>query len=117
MFNWPTRRTARLLMRNLFELDGIGPDGGIYRCVAGTAEVSADGRTLSLQLTQPSVATAAFSGLDVSRQMLALADPRGNSFDPNWAGLLRRIEVSDLFRVDVSLLQSHQRVQRYWICP
>ena len=111
MFNWAARRVDRLLTRHLFELDGIGADGGQYQCVMGTAEVTPNGRTLTLQLNAASNSAAVFSGVDVSRQLLALADPNRAVFDPAWAVLLEGVRVDDIHRIDLTFRRPHLRVQ------
>ncbi len=75
-FHWGARRVDRLLTRKLFELDEVGPEGGIYRAVVGEAEVAPDGRTLSLRFPPEAQPGSFFSGPTVARELLNRADRR-----------------------------------------
>ena len=110
-FHWGARRAERLLTRKLLELDEIGPEGGMYRAVVGEAEVAPDGRTFTLHFPPDAPAGRFFRGPTVARELLTRAEPTSPDFDRQWAAVLDRIRVPDVYDVEVLLRQPHLRVQ------
>jgi ABC-type transport system substrate-binding protein len=110
--DWAARRSARLVYRTLTEFVGPGTDGGRYRCPMGKMAIEELGRRLAFQL-QPGIrwasGDATLTGYDVSRQLLAMADPRAASYRPDWADLLAQVTVRSVYEVDADLQRTHVR--------
>ncbi len=107
--NWSARRTGHLCQRTLLQFLGAGPEGGQYSCPLGSYEQSDDRRGLTLELN-PTAVTGSGShvdGYDVSRLVLAMADPASPLYQPAWAGLVLGARVVDVFRVDIALRRPH----------
>jgi len=99
------QRTDYLLHRTLVEFVERGPEGGAYASPWGTVQQSADRTELIFELRpQPGVA---FSGYDLSRELLAMADPGSASYQPAWASLMSEVKVQSVRRVRVKLRHPH----------
>ena len=98
-------RTGYLLNRTLVEFVERGPEGGAYASPWGTVQQSADRTELIFELRpQPGVA---FSGYDLSSELLAMADPGSAAYRPAWAGLMSDVKVQSVRRVRVKLRHPH----------
>ncbi len=108
------RRTGRLLERRLMEFSGMGPEGGNYVCSLGTFEQSDDRLQLIFQLkTAADSAAQGYTGFDVSGHLLELADPASLQYQPQWARLLKQVEVRRVGRVDATLQVPHVLPQAF----
>jgi ABC-type transport system substrate-binding protein len=108
--SWSTRRDGRLLHRLLVEFTGTGAEGGQYSCPFGQVERTDIGRRLIFRLKHDIKSSAdgtPLTGYDVSRRLLALADPSRAGFDPTWAELFGGVSVQDIYQVDVDLRWSY----------
>ncbi len=105
-------RSSRLLYRTLSEFVRPDSEGGQYTCPVGTMTVEELDRRMSFQL-KPDVrwptGQGTLSGSDVARRLLALADPNDPAYRADWAELFGSVEVHDVYRVEVSMRQSHVR--------
>jgi tetratricopeptide (TPR) repeat protein len=111
--DWAARRDARLVGRTLTEFAGAGPKGGRYSCPVGEIKVDETGRRITLRLSRNlrrPAGEARLSGYDVSRGLLAMADPADAAYRPDWAGILDAVAVRDVNEVEIDLSQSH-------LCP
>ena len=83
--DWAARRDGRLLYRTLTEFMGAGPEGGQYACPVGEIADTLD-RRVTIQL-KPGIrwaeGNAVLTGSDLSRQLLALADPGSAAYPRN----------------------------------
>lgn len=104
--NPAARRTGRLMFRTLLEFKSRGAEGGKYEFLFGTVQQSDDRRQLQL-LLDPSAAAANWTGFDVARELLNLADPAGPRYDPAWASLMSNIVVQSSSQVAVNLRRPH----------
>ncbi len=111
MFNWAQRRTSRLRLRRLFELNDVGPDGSQYECPVGDATVPDDGRSFSIKLFEDGQSAEGFLGMAVSRRLLELANPLQQDYDPAWAMLVRQVSLASISEVEVDLRRPYLRVQ------
>jgi ABC-type transport system substrate-binding protein len=110
--DWAARRSGRLLYRTLTEYAGPGAEGGVYTCPVGKVSIAGLERRLSVQLA-PNIrwcrGRRTLSGYDVSRLLLAMADPLDPTYRVEWAELLGGVEVRDVYRVEVQMRRSHVR--------
>ena len=103
--NASARRGGYLLSRSLVEFAERGPEGGAYASPWGTVQQSADRSELVFELRPQ--AGGGLSGYDLSRELLALADPQSPVYCPRWASLTRQVAVQNVRRVRVSLRHPH----------
>jgi len=109
--DWATRRTVRLTHHTLTQFAGAAAGGGRYACPLGQIRITENDCKISVQLApnqQWSNGEAAFSGYDVSRRLLAMADPADAAYQPDWARLFKAVAVHDVFRVDIELAYSYR---------
>ena len=110
--DWAARRSARLVYRTLTELVGPGSEGGRYECPVGEMIVEILDRRITLQI-EPGIrwssGEAVLTGYDVSRRLLAMADPRDAAYRAGWAELLGGVAVANVYRVDAQLRLPHVR--------
>jgi len=108
--NWARRRSSRLLGRMLMEFAAPGSEGGTYYCPVGSAQIEELGRRLVFQVTPDipwSSGDATVTGLDVSRRLLAVANPQEGCYRADWAELLDSVAVENVYRVEAHLLRPH----------
>jgi len=110
--DWASRRRSRLVYRTLTELLGPGPEGGKYLCPVGQISSDESGRRLVVQLrpgVRRSPGESGLTGYELSRQLLAMADPAADSFRADWAELLAGVAVPEVYRLEVDLRRPHVR--------
>ena len=103
--NPPARRCGQLMYRTLVEFVERGPEGGAYASPWGTVQQSADRSQLIFELRPQ--ASAAFTGYDLSRELLILADPASPAYRPSWASLMAGVQVESVRRVRVQMRHPH----------
>ena len=110
--DWAARRSARLVYRTLTEFVGPGSEGGKYSCPMGELTIEALQRRITLRI-QPdlrwSSGEATLTGYDVSRRLLAMANPQDAAYRPAWGELLSGVAVAGVYQVDVQMRRSHVR--------
>jgi tetratricopeptide (TPR) repeat protein len=110
--DWAARRASRLVYRTLTEYAGPGSAGGEYICPVGKIAAESLGRRVFIQV-RPDIrwahGNASLTGLDVSRRLLALADPTDAAFRLDWADLLAAVSVHDIYGVEAELRHAHVR--------
>ncbi|MCA9212143.1 MAG: hypothetical protein KDB27_03685 [Planctomycetales bacterium] len=106
-----TERCQRLLHRSLFEMTDVGSEGGDYICPMGSHRISANGRSIDLDLSSLANAKGNLSGLTVARQLRAMALPQTDKFSTQWRSVFEKANASDLFNVAVSLQRPHLRFE------
>lgn len=107
--DWAARRAARLLNLHLMEFVGIGAEGGNYLCPVGSFEKADLGLQLTFHL-RPDMRWpdgSPLTGYDVSRTLLAMDDRGQLAADALWRPFVDRVEVRDLFSIDVRLTRAH----------
>jgi tetratricopeptide (TPR) repeat protein len=112
--NWAARRSSRLVYRTLTEFRRPGPSGGEYACPVGELTAEKSGRRWALRLKPDlrwSAGEAALTGYDVSRRLLALADPADAAYHPDWAQWFAAVAVRDVYQVDIDLRKPHLHAQ------
>lgn len=112
--NWAVRRSSRLIHRLLMEFVGPGPEGGDYQSALGQLSVQELGLRLVIELKPGlrwSSGPAALTGYDVSRRLLAMADPQDAAYRPDWAELFGGVSVPRVYAVEVDLRRPHVRPQ------
>ena len=107
MFSWAQWRSERLRRRHLFELTGVGPEGGEYTCPLGAAELADDKRSFSIRVD--SVLSSRMTGVQVAQMLLQVSHPEVPSFNPAWTAAIEQIAVPDLDQVTVTLRRPHLR--------
>jgi tetratricopeptide (TPR) repeat protein len=109
------RRTGRLVERRLMEFSGMGPEGGTYNCALGTFSLSDDRLRLTFQLKAPQAtpSQSGFTGFDIARHLLDLADPASSEYQPQLARLLDRVQVRKVGQVDADLKVPHVLPQAF----
>jgi len=110
--DWAAQRSARLVYRTLTEFVGPGSEGGKYACPMGELTIEALERRITLRI-QPdlrwSSGEATLTGYDVSRRLLAMANPQDAAYLPAWGELLGGVAVAGVYQVDVQMRRSHVR--------
>jgi ABC-type transport system substrate-binding protein len=115
LHDWAARRSSRLVYRTLMEFVGRGTEGGEYDCPMGTWDPQRlnDGRTrLVFQLTPDlrwSAGAGTLTGPVLARELLAMADPAGRVYQPDWAERLDQVSVEGVYTVNADLGQPHVR--------
>jgi len=105
----PARRCGSLMYRTLIEYVERGSEGGAYASPWGTVQQSADRSELIFEL-RPQQGLS-FTGYDLSRELLAMADPNSPAYRPSWAKLAAEVKVENVRRVRVKLRQPHVLAQ------
>jgi len=104
--DWASRRVSRLVYRTLTEFVGPSTEGGKYICPLGQVEKEDLGRRLVFKLDADlrwSSGDATLTGYDLSRQLLAMADPNQAESTAQWGELLAEVAVRNVYQVDVKL--------------
>ncbi len=110
--DWGSRRAARLVYRTLTEYGIPGSDGGQYVCPVGKCQIFPTERRLELTLEDDVTwanGTAMLTGYDVSRRLLAMADPEDRAYRMEWADLFESVTVSEVYNVNLRLQRPHVR--------
>jgi len=103
--NPAARRGGYLLARTLVEFTERGPEGGAYASPWGTVQLSADRSELIFELRPQ--AGLQFTGYDLARELLAMADPQSPAYRPAWASLVGEVKIQNVRRVRVRLRHPH----------
>lgn len=118
--DWSARRSGRLVGRLLMEFAGPGTDGGRYRSPVASLRIEELGRRLAFQV-RPKVRApdggADLTGYGLARALLDMADPRSAAYRPGWADLVARVQVRDVYAVDVDLARTHVRPEALLAVP
>ncbi len=114
--NLASRRCGSLMYRTLVEYVEQKTEGGLYESPWASLQQSDDRRELLFDL-RPGDGQAELSAFDVSRQLLALADPNSASYRPIWASLMESVSVEGLGRVHVDLRHPSLLPQAYLQVP
>ena len=104
--DWAARRVSRLVYRTLTEFVGPSTEGGKYFCPMGQLEKEDLGRRLTFKLDADlrwASGDATLTGYDLSRQLLAMADPNRAEYAAQWGELLGEVTVRNVYQVDVKL--------------
>jgi len=105
------RRSGRLVYRTLTEFAAAGPNGGRYVCPIG--EIGTENPLRLTLRIRPGLRFAsgetALSGYDVSRRLLAMADPGDPAYRDDWADLFYGVTVENAYELDVELRRTHVR--------
>ena len=87
-------------------------EGGKYHCPVGEISSAALSRRLSIQL-KPGIrwatGDAMLSSADVSRRLLAMANPSSLDFRIDWADCLEAVSLRGVYGVEVELRRPHVR--------
>ncbi|MEM6471212.1 MAG: ABC transporter substrate-binding protein, partial [Planctomycetota bacterium] len=107
--NWGTRRTGRLLYRNLFEIQGAAPEGGDYEFLFGNTETTPD--RLGLELTiETSKLEPPLNRIEVdflADQIALRANPESGTYFSPWAASVQGIGIDGARRVECVLRRPH----------
>ena len=106
LHDWASRRSGRLVERTLMEFVGPGTEGGQYICPVGSMKVEDLGRQLEFDLrTDIRVGedSSFLTGYDLSRQLLAMADPASSQYLQLWHDLFETVSVHNVFAVSTRL--------------
>ena len=108
--DWATRRAQRLLARNLLELTGFGPEGGVYQSPVGEFSVGELGLELSLRLRPDLKQTDGqpFTGYELSQFFFHQLSAEPDSL---LAQLVDRVTVRGIYDVDLTLRHPHVQPQ------
>jgi len=115
---WAVHRTTRLLTRSLSELTRFDDADAVYDLpLLKSSDLG--NRRMSLTI-KPGVHWPGGSSLtaaDLSRTLLAVADPRNPSYRPQWAKLVAGVTLHGVDRVEVELQQSIDRADPWLDLP
>ena len=109
LHDWASRRSGRLVERMLLELAGPGMEGGKYVCPVGQMKVEDLGRQLKFDLRSDIAVGGGddlLTGYDLSRQLLAMADPNSPQYFQLWCDLFESVSVHNVFTVVARLKRS-----------
>jgi hypothetical protein len=112
--DWPSRRISRLLVRQLVELTGFSPEGGVYRSPLGSMARDDSGMRWSLQI-RPEIATDSggmLSGYDIANQLLSLSEREQLRRNDAWCEVFRGVSVQQVFGVQMNLARPLLRPER-----
>jgi len=112
LHDWASRRSSRLVCRTLMEFVGRGSEGGEYYCPFGEMEIQELGLRLAFQIDPRrgrSVGAGDLTAYDLTRQFLAMANPRNAACRLDWADLVDRISPREVYGVDADLRRPHVR--------
>ena len=110
--DWTARRTSRLLYRTLTEFAGAGTEGGKYDCPVGVISSEGLGHPLHIKLNAGvcwADGKETLNNIDVSRRLLAMADPHDPAYRIDWADLLMAVSIHGVYDLDVELRRPHVR--------
>jgi ABC-type transport system substrate-binding protein len=110
--DWASRRSIRLVYRELAELADPGPQGGRYVCPVGSLELDPKRQQLTVKLSPGlhwSDREGTLSSYDVARRLLAMSTEGDPQYRGEWAELLGDIEVGDAATLFVRLSRPHLR--------
>ncbi len=117
--SWAARRSSRLIYRTLMEFQGPGSDGGKYLCPMGEMEVEELGLRLHFELKRGlrwSNGPGTLSGYDLSRRLLAMADPGDPAYRIQWAEIFAGVSVDRVYGVEIDLRRPHVRPEALLQC-
>jgi tetratricopeptide (TPR) repeat protein len=117
--SWAARRSSRLVYRTLMEFQGPGSDGGKYVCPMGEMDVQELGLRLHFELKHGlhwSSGPGTLSGYDLSRRLLAMADPSDPAYRIQWAEIFSGVSVDRVYEVQVDLRRPHVRPEALLQC-
>jgi ABC-type transport system substrate-binding protein/tetratricopeptide (TPR) repeat protein len=117
--SWAARRSSRLVYRTLMEFQGPGSDGGKYFCPMGEMGVEELGLRLRFELKRGlrwSSGPGTLSGYDLSRRLLAMADPGDPAYRIQWAEIFAGVSVDRVYDVRVDLRRPHVRPEALLQC-
>jgi ABC-type transport system substrate-binding protein len=117
--SWAARRSSRLIYRTLMEFQGPGSDGGKYLCPMGEMAVEELGRRLHFELKRGlrwSNGPGTLSGYDLSRRLLAMADPGDPAYRIQWEEIFAGVSVDRVYEVQVDLRRPHVRPEALLQC-
>ncbi|MEO1614481.1 MAG: ABC transporter substrate-binding protein [Planctomycetota bacterium] len=107
--NWGTRRTGRLLYRNLFEIQGAAPEGGDYDFLFGDIETTPDRLGLDL-VVETSRLPPPLNRIEVdylADQLALRATPGSDVYFSPWAASVTGIGLDGPRRVQCVLRRPH----------
>jgi len=104
--NTAARRAGSLLHQTLLRYTERGPEGGRYACPYGMVQPSDDRTELIFDLRDEDTG-GQFTGYDLSRHLLSLADPAGKNYQPSWASLMADLKMENVNRVRIKLRRPH----------
>lgn len=107
--DWASRRTHRLIERQLFEFTGYGANGGEYTCPIGSYEATDLGRGLTINIRPdiPWSKGGPLTGYDVARRLISLTQPTNPDALHDWSLLCESVSVRDVYAVDLRFRASH----------
>jgi tetratricopeptide (TPR) repeat protein len=117
--SWAARRSSRLIYRTLMEFQGPGSDGGKYVCPMGEMEIEELGLRLRFELKRGlrwSSGPDTLSGYDLSRCLLAMADPGDPAYRIQWAEIFAGVSVDRVYGAQVDLRRPHVRPEALLQC-
>ena len=110
--DWASRRASRLLYRTLTEFAGPSAEGGEYVCPVGRISSETLARRLAIEL-RPGIrwaqGDATLTNSDISRRLLAMADPHDPAYTVDWSDLLAAVSLNGVYGLDVELRRPHVR--------
>jgi ABC-type transport system substrate-binding protein len=114
--DWASRRRDRLVCRTLTEYAGPRARGGRYVCPLGDLKIDETGRRITIEL-KPNLRWSAgqsrLTGYDVSRRLMAMADPASGDYRPDWATIFDGVSVRSVYQVNIDLLHGHACPQAF----
>ncbi|MBL8868334.1 MAG: hypothetical protein JNK90_01015 [Planctomycetaceae bacterium] len=108
LINWSGRRAGSLLIRSLFELRKIGPEGGSYGLPLGKFNQSSDRRSLEITLNGiDGKEVREWDAYWVAQWVASRANPEASNYLPSWAAIFRDAVVTSPGSLEVRLQNPH----------
>ena len=108
MDNWAARRTGTLTRRMIMEYEGPGTDRGEYSTPFGAVKQGADRRTIRIRINPLQLSKAnQIYGYHLADRLLKMAEPDHATYNPQWASIFERVEVTGVFDVIIHLQRPH----------
>ncbi|MBX7166480.1 MAG: hypothetical protein K1X74_09025 [Pirellulales bacterium] len=104
-----SRRVRRLIHRPLFELDGVGAEGGRYGCPWGEANRTDLGLGIALRLRSDVHWSdgSALTSFQLARHLLGLADRRDPLYNAELSQLLAGVDATDATHLQLRFRRAH----------
>ncbi len=114
--DWAARRAGRMVARPLVLFAGPGAQGGNYLSPVGHVELDKSLRRVEIRLRNDvrwSRGEGVLTGFDAARALLAMSDPAKPEYLPGADDLLERIQVYDVWRVEIGLRHASPRPEAF----
>ena len=106
--NWASRRTGTLTRRMIMEYEGPGTERGEYTTPFGDVKQGADRKTIRIRINPLNLSEDnQIYGYHLADRLLKMAEPSHATYNPQWASVFKRVQVTGVFDVIIHLQRPH----------